>query len=380
MTFQMDGEGRAHRPAADIERQRRRYDPVSPGFFRRSGVDPQAVRAAQIVRHIEAEFGMSGAVRFALGDDRGQFLPARPGHPVADDAGPVELIARAGDQSIAAHQNRLSDAGRLWNHNELILPRLHRWILPRMPFGRRRQHRRTHRNGERDRPARPVRLGALLHVPVRKCQLSMQHLQDVHAGPAGRRNRKAREAVRCYRGDPPGEIVVVEQIPRIDERAPTDALCLDGDRRADRPAFWRDLHRHVDRESGLDKEAASLLQHYIVHEAEIRRNESRIEAPGLVGFQLRDLVGDRPILAAAVFRISNFPGAVDRAPDELELLSGGQTLRGHRQQCARRAMLRCDDQPADIATRWFTDHDLRAECRGKAGCGRRALRHERQQQ
>src|SRR5215831_7978693 len=107
-----------------------------PVFFCRSGVDPQAVRAAQIVGHIEAEFDMSGTVRFALGDDRGQFLPARPGHPVADDAGPVELIARAVDQSIAAHQNRLSDAGGLWHHNELILLRLHRRILPRMPFGR----------------------------------------------------------------------------------------------------------------------------------------------------------------------------------------------------------------------------------------------------
>src|SRR6185437_9079530 len=50
-----------------------------------------------------------------------------------------------------------------------------------------------------------------------------------------------------------------------------------------------------------------------------------------------------------VFRVSDLPRAVDRAPDELELLSGGQTFRGHRQWCARRTMLRRDDQPADIA-------------------------------
>ena len=240
-----------------------------------------------------------------------------------------------------------------------------RRILLRLLLGRRRQHRRARRDGERDRPARPVRLRALLHVPIGKRQLSVQHLQDVHAGPAGRGDREARRAVRRHRGDPAGEIVVVEQIPRIDERPPADALDLDGDRRADRPALRRDLHRHVDREAGLGEQAAALLQHDVMHEAEIfRYNEVRTEAPGLVSLRLGDLVGDRPVLAAVIFRVGDLPGAVDRAPDELELLFGGQSLRGHRHRRARRAVLRRDGQATDIAARWFTDHDLRAERRG----------------
>src|SRR5439155_23703315 len=54
--LQMDREGGAHRPAADIKRQCCRCDPICPGSFRRSGVDPQAVRTAEIVRNLEAEF------------------------------------------------------------------------------------------------------------------------------------------------------------------------------------------------------------------------------------------------------------------------------------------------------------------------------------
>src|SRR4029077_811749 len=120
-------------------------------------------------------------------------------------------------------------------------------------------------------------------------------------------------AVRRHRRDPAGKIVVVEQIPRIDERPPADALDLDGDRRADRPALWRDLHSHVDREAGLGEEAAALLQHDVMDEAEIfRYQEFRTEAPGLISFRLRDLVGDRPILATMVFRVSDLPRAVDR--------------------------------------------------------------------
>src|ERR1700730_17494882 len=44
--LQMDREGAAHRPAADIERQRRRRDPIWPVPFRRTGVDPPAMRTA----------------------------------------------------------------------------------------------------------------------------------------------------------------------------------------------------------------------------------------------------------------------------------------------------------------------------------------------
>jgi len=123
------------------------------------------------------------------------------------------------------------------------------------------------------------------------------------------------------------------------------------------------------------------LQHDVVHKAEIfRYNEVRTEASGLVSFRLGDLVGNRSILAAVIFRVGDLPRAIDRAPDELELLPGGQSLRGHRHRRARRTVLRRDDQATDIAARWFTDRDLRAECLGMVGCGRSALWRERQRQ
>jgi hypothetical protein len=41
--------------------------------------------------------------------------------------------------------------------------------------------------------------------------------------------------------------------------------------------------------------------------------------------------------------------AVDRAPNELEFLSDGQSLRGHGQRRARRTVLRRRGQATDIA-------------------------------
>src|SRR5205823_14899725 len=99
------------------------------------GYDPKAVRAAEIVGHGEAEFGPSRAVRLALGDGSGRLLPTCPGHPVADDAGPVQPIALTRLQSFAAHLGRLSDAGELRRRHEVVnLRRWHPQIFLRLLF------------------------------------------------------------------------------------------------------------------------------------------------------------------------------------------------------------------------------------------------------
>src|SRR5262249_11994011 len=110
-TFEVDGEGRPGRPAGHVHRQCGRLDPIGADFFLVPGVDPQAVGSAKIIGRCEAEFGPSGAVRAALRNGLGNFLPTLAGHAIADDPGPVELIALARLQTFAANQSWLADAG-----------------------------------------------------------------------------------------------------------------------------------------------------------------------------------------------------------------------------------------------------------------------------
>ena len=57
------------------------------------------------------------------------FLPALPGHAVADHAGPVELIGLARLQALAAHHHRLPDAGECGRRHECARRRQLRTLL-----------------------------------------------------------------------------------------------------------------------------------------------------------------------------------------------------------------------------------------------------------
>src|SRR5262249_31072699 len=119
------------------------------------------------------------------------------------------------------------------------------------------------------------------------------HFDDVHARPTGRRDGKARRALGGYRRNPAGEVVVVNHIPGIVERAITDAFDIDFDRRARRTALWRNLNGHVEVEGHLGEKPRPLLQHDLVQEAVVlRRDEAHHEPSRGVGFGPGNLVGD----------------------------------------------------------------------------------------
>ena len=207
----------------------------------------------------------------------------------------------------------------------------------------------------------------------------MRHLQDVIPDIAGGRDREARLTMRGHRRHPTGEIVVVEQLPGIVERTPTDTFDRECDRRSHRPALGRNVDRHVDIIGDLRHQPRALLQHDIVHEAEIlRRDEARGQPTGLIGFHLGDLIGDRLVFAAVVFGIRDFPDALDGAPDQLEFLIGRQLLGRHREGSAGRTILRDHVEAAHVSVARLGQRYFRAEPGGERRRDR--LHHPRERQ
>src|SRR5215467_4604750 len=110
--LEVDAKLAAGGPAPDIERQRRGLDPERAGLLALAAhIDPQAMRAAEIIRHREAELGVAALVRARLRHLVRALLPAAGTDAVANDARPVECIGLARLETLAAHGDRLIDAG-----------------------------------------------------------------------------------------------------------------------------------------------------------------------------------------------------------------------------------------------------------------------------
>jgi hypothetical protein len=102
----MNPESGAHRPARDIEGQRRGRDPERPGLRGAAGIGRKPMRAAEVVGRLELELDMTGGIRCRLGNHAGGFLPAEAGHAIAGERRPLERRGLAGRKSVAPLQRR----------------------------------------------------------------------------------------------------------------------------------------------------------------------------------------------------------------------------------------------------------------------------------
>src|SRR5215470_3092325 len=93
-------------PAPDVERQRGGFDPERAGLLAfAADIDPQAMGAAEIVRHREGELDVAALIRARLRHLVRTLLPAAAADPVADHARPVERVALARLEALAAHRD-----------------------------------------------------------------------------------------------------------------------------------------------------------------------------------------------------------------------------------------------------------------------------------
>src|SRR5258708_37917528 len=94
--FEMQREFGADRSPRDVDGKRGRLDELRPDLLGAAGVDPEPMRAAEIIGRLEAELDLARSIRLRLGEGVREFLPAPAGHPVADDLRPIELVSLAG--------------------------------------------------------------------------------------------------------------------------------------------------------------------------------------------------------------------------------------------------------------------------------------------
>ena len=121
----------------------------------------------------------------------------------------------------------------------------------------------------------------------------------------------------------------------------------------------------------LGEQPVALLQHDVVHEAEIvGRHERRGNAAGGVALDGGDPIGGRLVVAAVVLGVRHLPAARHGAPDEIEFLVGGEAFAGHRHRRSDRTMRRADPEPPHIAARRLGER----RCRAEFGRARRARR------
>src|SRR5205823_8518581 len=82
-------------------------------------VDPEAVRAAKIVRSLEAEFDPPRRIGFRFCDGKRDILPALSGHAVADHASPIQLVGFTRLEAARAYLDRFAHTREMRSRYEL---------------------------------------------------------------------------------------------------------------------------------------------------------------------------------------------------------------------------------------------------------------------